>query len=162
MRKYVRNECVRVCVCVRVPLTLLPPHSDSKLGGGGGGGSSGGKSGSGWSESGHDGTTTLASELWGAPGNKLRGPPPGLIAGSVPKSGGVVGGGSGGGGSGGGGAWGAALSRSTSWSGDQHRSNQNSALHSAAAAAAASGAWTNSQPPSTWLILKNLTPQVMD
>uniref|UniRef100_A0A0P4WB21 RRM domain-containing protein n=1 Tax=Scylla olivacea TaxID=85551 RepID=A0A0P4WB21_SCYOL len=126
-----------------------PLSVDSKLGG------SSSKSGSGWSEGGHDGSTTLASELWGAPGNKLRGPPPGLIAGSVPKSG-VVGGG-GGSGSGGGG-WGA-LSRSTSWSGDQHRNPQNSALHSAAGVAP-SGAWTNNQPPSTWLILKNLTPQI--
>lgn len=130
-----------------------PMSADSKLGS-----TTGNKSGTGWSEGGHDGSTTLASELWGAPGNKLRGPPPGLIAGSVPKSGGVVGGGGTGGG-GSGGAWGAALSRSTSWSGDQHRNPQNSALHSAAAVAA-SGAWTNSQPPSTWLILKNLTPQI--
>ncbi|MPC96907.1 Protein Gawky [Portunus trituberculatus] len=127
-----------------------PLSVDSKLGSGGGS-----KAGSGWSEGGHDGSTTLASELWGAPGNKLRGPPPGLMAGSVPKSGVVGGGGSGSGG----GAWGAALSRSTSWSGDQHHNPQNSALHSAAAVAS-SGGWTNSQPPSTWLILKNLTPQV--
>ncbi|KAK3864155.1 hypothetical protein Pcinc_030143 [Petrolisthes cinctipes] len=130
-------------------------------------GSSNGKSGSSWSEGGHEGGSNLASELWGAPSNKLRGPPPGLIAGSVQQKntgvvsgggGGGAGGSGGGGGGGGGGSWGT-LGRSTSWSGEQHKNPPNSALHSAAAIAA-SGTWTNSQLPSTWLILKNLTPQI--
>ncbi|XP_069940702.1 protein Gawky isoform X4 [Cherax quadricarinatus] len=129
--------------------TNSPLSGDSKLSSG-----TNGKSGSSWSETVHEGSSNLASELWGAPGNKLRGPPPGLIAGSVgvQKNSGVVSGG---------GSWGT-LGRSTSWSGEQHRNPPNSALHSAAAAAvAASGAWTNSQLPSTWLILRNLTPQVL-
>nr|XP_053632676.1 protein Gawky-like isoform X3 [Cherax quadricarinatus] len=128
--------------------TNSPLSGDSKLSSG-----TNGKSGSSWSETVHEGSSNLASELWGAPGNKLRGPPPGLIAGSVgvQKNSGVVSGG---------GSWGT-LGRSTSWSGEQHRNPPNSALHSAAAAAvAASGAWTNSQLPSTWLILRNLTPQI--
>lgn len=129
--------------------------------------SSNGKSGSSWSEGGHEGGSNLASELWGAPSNKLRGPPPGLIAGSVQQKntvvvsgggGGGAGGSGGGGGGGGGGSWGT-VGRSTSWSGEQHKNPPNSALHSAAAIAAP-GTWTNTQLPSTWLILRNLTPQV--
>ncbi|KAG0713063.1 Protein Gawky [Chionoecetes opilio] len=102
---------------------------------------------------------SLSSNTWSfnpgpghhAANSPLSAPPPGLIAGTVPKSGGGV--------VGGGGAWGTSLSRSTSWSGDQHRTPPNSALHGGVAVAA-SGAWNNLQPPSTWLILKNLTPQI--
>ncbi|XP_063595618.1 protein Gawky-like isoform X4 [Penaeus indicus] len=125
-----------------------PLSGDNKLSSG-----TNGKSGSAWNESSQGGSNNLASELWGAPGNKLRGPPPGMSVGSSNNKIGVgVSGGS----------WGA-LGRSTSWSGEQQRNPPNSALHSAAVVAA-SGAWTNSQLPSqlpsTWLILRNLTPQI--
>lgn len=126
---------------------------------------SNGKSGSTWSEGGgQDGSSP--SELWGGTtGNKLRGPPPGMTIGVPNKSASGTGGAGaagavvtgGGGGGGGGGSW---LGRSTSWTGEQQRNPQNSALHPATGVAA-SGAWTaNSQLPSTWLILKNLTPQI--
>ena len=110
-----------------------------------------------WSE-GTQSTTALTSELWGAPGanNKTRGPPPGMSANNNKPLGAN-------GTNASATSWGTVLGRSTSWSGGEQQQQRNpsnsSALHSAAAATTASP-WPNSQMPSTWLLLKNLTTQV--
>lgn len=86
-----------------------------------------------WGESAAPPPTAVTSELWGAPINKARGgPPPGLGNKSgVPNASN---------------GWGlGAVSRtSSSW-----------ALQSAAAGGGSSSGWV-----STWLLLKNLTPQI--
>lgn len=142
------------------PLAGFGNPRDSKLnsvsagkGGPGSWGESGGNGGAGNGGGGNSGSN-LASELWGAPGgnSKLRGPPPGMSAGgpgaaqggAANKLGAAAG------------TWGG-LGRSTSWTGEP-RNPTNSALHPATSLSG--GAWTNSQMPSTWLILKNLTPQI--
>lgn len=74
--------------------------------------------------------TTVTSELWGAPMVKSRGPPPGLSNKGGANSAGTAAGGNSANG------WGTISARSSSW-GIQ------------------SSSWG-----STWLLLKNLTPQV--
>ena len=78
--------------------------------------------------------TAVTSELWGAPMSKSRGPPPGLGS----KGTGSVSNASNG--------W-AALGRSNTWGLGQ----------SNAPGGGGNGGWVS---PSTWLLLRNLTPQI--
>lgn len=117
--------------------------------------------------------TAVTSELWGAPPNKPRGPPPGLSSknpnggaggnGNGGNAGGAGQGGGMGGGLGGGAGSSAGSSSSNGWGvGRGAGSSGSSSWGMQGGAGATPGAGTTGTAGwgSTWLLLKNLTPQV--
>lgn len=114
--------------------------------------------------------TPANSELWGAPQNKPRGPPPGLSS-KNPNGGGNGGGAAGGAGQGGGTGSSGSSTSSNGWGrgggGGSGSGGASSWGIQGAGATATPGAGTAGTGTtgtagwgSTWLLLKNLTPQV--
>jgi len=110
--------------------------------------------------------TVVTSELWGAPMGKSRGPPPGLsnknTAGNAGTGGGNSGGGSGGSGSNSSNGWGS-LGGGGGAGGSGGGSSGTAATTAGGGGRSASWGIQGSAAAtwgSTWLLLKNLTPQV--
>lgn len=105
----------------------------------------------------------VTSELWGAPMGKSRGPPPGIsnknAPGSAVTGGGNSGSGSGGGGGNNGSGWasaGGSVGGSAGAASNAAAGGGGGGVRSASwGIQGATGTWG-----STWLLLKNLTPQV--
>jgi hypothetical protein len=106
----------------------------------------------------------VTSELWGAPMGKSRGPPPGISNKNTPGSA-VTGGGNSGSGSGGGGG-----NNGSGWAsaggsvGGSAGTASNAAAGGGGSGGVRSASWgiqgATGTWGSTWLLLKNLTPQV--
>ena len=97
--------------------------------------------------------TVVTSELWGAPTGKSRGPPPGLSNKNTPGNAGGSSGGAGGGNSSNG--WGSLASGGGAGNAAAVASTGGGRATSWGIQGTAAGSWG-----STWLLLKNLTPQV--